>query len=49
MRAGVMKEREVGSARRVFGREHFAVMFLPALDERFFGGGVGNWHEFDGF
>ena len=49
LRAGVMKEREVGSARRVFGREHFAVVLLPALDERFFGGGIGNRREFDGF
>ena len=49
LRAGGAEELKVTRAGRIFGREHFAVMLLPALDERFFGGGVGDGRQLDGF
>ena len=47
--AGGAEELKVARAGRVFGREHFAVMLLAALDERFFDGGIGDGRQLDGF
>ena len=49
LRAGGAEELKVARAGRVFGRKHLAVMLLPALDERFFGGCIGDGRQLDGF
>ena len=49
LRAGGAEELKVARAGWIFGREHFAVMLLPALDERFFDGCVGDGRQLDGF